>query len=1062
MKRMLRGILAIALSVVLSLTVLGDSVLASGWYLNRNETTGETCVYESEGVVVTFCVNGKWNGGYNAQVKISNVASERIDDWCVELKTADEITNLWNAKVIKKDGNGIVIGNDGWNQDIEPTRSVEFGYTSCSNFSGFPDVRMMPVAENDVNEDGYSFRYSVTDDWRSGFNGRIEIGNRSDETIREWQLSFEFKNEIQNIWNAEIISHVEDVYVVRGKDYNQNINAGEKTEIGFTVAFGSSKNEAKCISLSGKKVSTYDFSKIPFPKDDYYKDNDGDGVPNILEYFFGLDYEDEDSNDNGSSDYDALIAFLRCALADDGDGDGISDFSEYYYGLDPSKPCSFDDGVNDADRRMSVTMHGAESDENGIRPYVTLTTEGRHLDSFQVSKLEDSPLFNETIPGYFCNAYELSIDGGFDQAVLAFDVPESVMARQDFVPSIYYFNEGTGELEEVDGQYLDGNRICARLTHFSKYLLINKRMLESNLYPIEIVAPADNVYANTALGLVFSLDESGSLSSSDYGKMKNAAISLVDELGEDDSVSVYTFDDKIRKHCSFADKDDAAQVISNLTQHGGMTAIKDATLAAIDEFVTNGPEDVTKIIILLTDGYSNRDNTSLSYQQIAKKASDNGIIIYTIGVGSVSRDALVTLAENTEGQYYGIADFGKLNQIFQQVLIDAEVFFDSDYDGISDYHEKKIAQNQMRLSTGAEIPGYALMDYLNPDSDGDQLEDGQEMEIVQNERGVFVRFYSSPFLPDTDDDGFDDYAEDLMGTSPVDEFDPYVSGGDVQALSIAAMGRSGSYLPGGGSGGGKYGYKGVGTVISSDPSLLAKVSNVTWFEMAFDEYFWGYIHRQVQEHIYDNNMGLEIEQELLNNKRCDVIDYTNEMIWEVKPVTYYLNPIKQQIGKNQLNGYLNLAGVGFIHGDQSIRSYKFITKNDDYIVEYANAGDGMIYYSFERNKQKPDRPGVAIGIDDADDNSDDKGSPADGTLRYHPTRREWEDIAAMKRGMGGLEPHVIVVEKPSADIIIDIGLLLLLCSDDFIPGLGQIDDALAAKKLFDVLRKGAALLELLP
>ena len=94
---MLRGILAIVLSVVLSLTVLGDSVLASGWYLNRNETTGETCVYDGEGVVVTFCVNGKWNGGYNAQIKISNAASERIDDWCLELKTADEITNLWNA-----------------------------------------------------------------------------------------------------------------------------------------------------------------------------------------------------------------------------------------------------------------------------------------------------------------------------------------------------------------------------------------------------------------------------------------------------------------------------------------------------------------------------------------------------------------------------------------------------------------------------------------------------------------------------------------------------------------------------------------------------------------------------------------------------------------------------------------------------------------------------------------------------------------------------------------------------------------------------------------------------
>ena len=230
-----------------------------------------------------------------------------------------------------------------------------------------------------ITEERYSFRYVVTDDWSEGFNGKIEISNHSEDAIKEWQLSFEFENEIQNIWNAEIISHVGNIYVVRGNDYNQNIRERDKIEIGFTVENGTSANEAKFVSLSERNRNAYDFSKIPFPKEDYYKDNDGDGVANIVEYFFGLDYENKDSNNNGSNDFDALIAFLRYALAEDSDGDGISDFSEYYYDLDPSKPSSFDDGINDADRRMTVTLHGAESEENEVRPYVTLTTEGKHL-----------------------------------------------------------------------------------------------------------------------------------------------------------------------------------------------------------------------------------------------------------------------------------------------------------------------------------------------------------------------------------------------------------------------------------------------------------------------------------------------------------------------------------------------------------------------------------------------------------------------------------------------------------------------------------------------------------
>ena len=143
MKKLLKGFLAILLSFVMSLTLLGDSALAIAYngYMQKSNVTEQTCTYESNGIIVSFSVTGAWDGGYNALVKISNFSKERIDDWNLEMLTADEVVNIWNARVINKDADGMEIGNDGWNQDVEPGATVEFGYSSNSMFSDFPEIK---------------------------------------------------------------------------------------------------------------------------------------------------------------------------------------------------------------------------------------------------------------------------------------------------------------------------------------------------------------------------------------------------------------------------------------------------------------------------------------------------------------------------------------------------------------------------------------------------------------------------------------------------------------------------------------------------------------------------------------------------------------------------------------------------------------------------------------------------------------------------------------------------------------------------------------------------------
>ena len=53
---------------------------------------------------------------------------------------------------------------------------------------------------------------------------------------------------------------------------------------------------------------------------------------------------------------------------------------------------------------------------------------------------------------------------------------------------------------------------------------------------------------------------------------------------------------------------------------------------------------------------------------------------------------------------------------------------DSDNDGLSDYHERLISKGKLRLGTGIPI---GFLDPYNPDSDGDGLLDGEEIQIIE-------------------------------------------------------------------------------------------------------------------------------------------------------------------------------------------------------------------------------------------------------------------------------------------------------------------------------------------
>jgi hypothetical protein len=140
-------------------------------------------------------------------------------------------------------------------------------------------------------------------------------------------------------------------------------------------------------------------------------------------------------------------------------------------------------------------------------------------------------------------------------------------------------------------------------------------------------------------------------------------------------------------------------------------------------------------MIVLTDGIDG--GSTVTPTAVAQRAADNNIIIYTIGIGSVNPTVLTTIAETTGGAYYSGANFSQLAGIFDRFIDENDLKRDSDEDGISDYHEKKIAAGELTTGSGARVKNFASLNYLNPDSDGDTIRDGDEL-VIENQNGDII------------------------------------------------------------------------------------------------------------------------------------------------------------------------------------------------------------------------------------------------------------------------------------------------------------------------------------
>lgn len=263
-------------------------------------------VYESGDLTYTFTLQGSWNTGYNASIRIDNHSAESIEDWRFEMEYEGSISNIWNA-VIESNADGkYIIKNAGWNQDIAAGSYVEFGLSGAEAFDKYPSSYKMLTGIAENSSEDFDAVFEITNDWTQGFTGRITITNNTDAVIEDWVLEFDGENEISTLWDGQIVSHEGTHYIVKSADYNQNIPVGGSVSFNFNVDFRTSDAEFTNFALS----SYADLSQItPPPVDD---DDDYTGPVEFGD--IGEAYIKEPTEDDIVVDEETGIKYVRNQL----------------------------------------------------------------------------------------------------------------------------------------------------------------------------------------------------------------------------------------------------------------------------------------------------------------------------------------------------------------------------------------------------------------------------------------------------------------------------------------------------------------------------------------------------------------------------------------------------------------------------------------------------------------------------------------------------------------------------------------------------------------------------
>ncbi len=371
--------------------------------------------YSYDGYDVEYSVLNEWDNGQSVEVKVTNTGDDSILNWAFKYDAEGEIGGLWNASVYNNQGENYIIKNGGWNYEIAPGQTVNFGYTLFGDDPTAPEKFELCSKRVEVTS-GYETSLNVVDRWDTGMKAELSVTNTSDQPIEAWELSFDTNFTIDNLWDGRILDSTDNHYTIASEMWTNPIYSGDTKVIGFTAAIDPAfVPEITNVGLTSVVIGEiFDTPEIPdepyehiilcfgeYIKDEnaiviYWNSTDEGTVSlyeseaegewtkiadvsdeNSYKYAIAEDFQTkqikavQETKDGTIESEPFIVTFSEgeyiCTLPDD-DDDGLFNIIEEIYGTDPENPDTDGDGLTDYEE---VYITGTDplkydTDDNGI------------------------------------------------------------------------------------------------------------------------------------------------------------------------------------------------------------------------------------------------------------------------------------------------------------------------------------------------------------------------------------------------------------------------------------------------------------------------------------------------------------------------------------------------------------------------------------------------------------------------------------------------------------------------------------------------------------------------
>lgn len=259
---------------------------------------------------VTYQVASDWGSGFEGRISITNGPEKAIKDWELSFDLEEELTNVWDGKILSREENHYVIGNAGYNAVIEPNQTVVLGFTGTNNQGGKPLQVSLYESNTELPAD------SSRDTDRDGIPDAVE----------------------REIGTNPFLSDTD----------------GDGLEDGY---------ESIQLRTDPTKADTDGNGVL-----DGDEDFDQDGLTNGEERKLQTNPHSADTDLDELTDWDERFLYKTDPLKEDTDGDGIHDGDEVALGLDPLSLNTH--GVPDKEYTFEQTVSGDVLEEiNEDNPY---------------------------------------------------------------------------------------------------------------------------------------------------------------------------------------------------------------------------------------------------------------------------------------------------------------------------------------------------------------------------------------------------------------------------------------------------------------------------------------------------------------------------------------------------------------------------------------------------------------------------------------------------------------------------------------------------------------------